>query len=223
MTPADGASYGPAAMAQANDLLDKYGRDFEAGAVLYQEGDEAKEVYVVHSGRVDVTTTVRGLSTVLQQAGPGAVFGENALIVGRRRAATATATEPSQILVIHGRTFEKMAQSNSEIAVRLLRKLARRLDRSHREIRTMLYRDPAARVASYLLDFGDDILPEPAALAARIGLRPGEVGALIERFTGAGLLMRDNDDRPRVHDPEELRRFLQYLDLRERFGSLDVS
>ncbi len=207
-------------MNPADDLFERYGRTFEAGAVLYQEGDPADEVYVLHSGLVAVSTTVRGLTRGLHEAGPGAVFGESALITGRRREATAVAAEDSKILVIGRETFEAMVRSNAEIAVRLIRKLSQRLITAHREIHTLLYRDPAARLASYLLDWGDVAMPTIESLAATLGLRPGQVSDLLDRFVGAGLLARGGAG-PRIADPGELRRYLQYLDLRERFGGLE--
>ena len=207
-------------MSPPDDLFERYGRSFDAGAILYQEGDAADEVYVIHSGLVAMTTTVRGLARTLHEAGPGAVFGETALIMGRRREATATAVEDSQILVISRETFESMVTSNAEIAVRLIRKLASRLVTSHREIHTLLYRDPAARVASYLLDNVEAIAPTAASIASVVGLRPGQVSELLSKFIGAGMLAGGRGG-PKVVDPEELRRYLQFLDLRERFEGLD--
>ena len=78
----------------------------------------------------------------------------------------------------------------------------------------------AARLASYLVDGGDSAVPGAAAIGATVGLRPGEVSDLLDRFVGAGLLVPGGGG-PRVADPEELRRYLQYLDLRERFGPLE--
>jgi CRP/FNR family cyclic AMP-dependent transcriptional regulator len=206
-------------MGDAAELFDRYGQSFEAGRVLYQEGDPADDVYVVHSGLARVYTTMRGLSKTLHECGPGAVFGETAIIVGRRREATAVAVEDSRILVIEQKTFEAMARSNAEIAIRLIRKLARRLDRTEREVRSLLYREPAARVASYLLDLSMDGPPEVAALAASLGLTKGEVEEILKRFVGVGLL-EDGSEGMSVADPQELRRYLQYLELKERFGAL---
>lgn len=201
-------------------LLERYGRSVPAGAILYQEGDPADEVYVVHSGYVRVSTTVRGLTRTLHEAGPGAVFGETALIMGRRREATAVAVEESRILDITRETFESMVKGNAEIAVRLIRKLASRLVTAHREIHTLLYRDPAARLASWLLDNVDSVTPPIEPMAAILGLRPGQVSELLTRFIGAGMLAASVAG-PKVVDAEELRRYLQYLDLRERFDGLD--
>ncbi len=203
-----------------DELFDRYGRVYSSGDYLYQEGDFAEEVYVVHSGRVVVTTQVRGLQKVLQEAGQGAVIGEAALIVGRRREASAAALEDSQVLVIESKTFEAMARTNPEIAVRLIRKLARRLDRATRDTKTLLYRDSAARMASYLLDWADATPPSTESIAATLGLRPGEVDELLTRFVGAGLL-KDVEGAPQVADPEELRRYLVFLDLRERFSPIE--
>ena len=51
-----------------------------------------------------------------------------AILNAKPRTATAEVVEDARLLVIDGRTLEQMVISNAEIAVRLIKKLARRLD-----------------------------------------------------------------------------------------------
>lgn len=72
------------------DLLELFGRDenaveYPAGHVLFEAGDEGKEMYVVLEGQVDVT----GEEQVVETVGPGEIFGEMALIDYGPRSLTA--------------------------------------------------------------------------------------------------------------------------------------
>src|ERR1700679_2582150 len=62
------------------------------------------------------------------------------------RTATATVLEDSKCLVIDAATLEQMISNNTEIALRLVKKLARRLDSADEMIQLLLHPDPRARV-----------------------------------------------------------------------------
>lgn len=70
---------------------------------------------------------------VLAVLPPGEFLGEMALLNGRPRSATAVVREPSRLLVIDSRTFEAMLRSRVEIAARMIRTLAARLERANHQ------------------------------------------------------------------------------------------
>src|ERR1700677_1898716 len=75
---------------QARVLASARLRGYEAGAVIFREGDAGSALYLLESGRVAVRiTTPDGESATLTVVAPGDVFGEMALL---RRSATRTAT-----------------------------------------------------------------------------------------------------------------------------------
>src|SRR5215468_9305945 len=101
---------------------------------LFHEGETGKEMFVLQAGRVVITKTVRDTVKILPTLGPGEFFGEMALISNRPRNATATVEEPARLLVIDPKTFEGMIRGNAEIAVRMIKKLAERLDEADAQI-----------------------------------------------------------------------------------------
>ncbi len=95
---------------------------FEAGQEIIQQGDSGDKFYVIRSGHVDVTKQQPdGSSKLLVKLTSGAYFGELALIDDAPRAATVTATEPTELLVLGKERFLEAVETNSDM-VKQLRK-----------------------------------------------------------------------------------------------------
>jgi CRP-like cAMP-binding protein len=86
-----------------------------AGTVLVREGDLAHFFYVLVSGSALVEQRGRPVSVL----GPGAIFGEVALLTYQRRTATVTATTDSQVLVVPERTFRQLVDGDRSFARRV--------------------------------------------------------------------------------------------------------
>jgi CRP-like cAMP-binding protein len=73
--------------------------DADSGSILVQEGDFGFVMFAILEGTADVT---RAGETVAR-LGPGDVFGERAILLGGRRAATVTATSPMKLITVMNR------------------------------------------------------------------------------------------------------------------------
>lgn len=138
-----------------SDGLSKFGQTYEDGDTLFQEGEAGEVMYVVQTGAVRISKNVGGQDKTLATLGPGEFFGEMAILNGKPRTATATVVAPTRCLVIDGRTLEEMVSKNSEIAIRLIKKLARRLDSADSLVEILLHHDPRARVLLTLTRHAD--------------------------------------------------------------------
>lgn len=100
-----------------------------AGDVIFEEGQLGTEMYLIHEGQVEIVTGSGNAETVVATLEKGDFFGEMALLDDRQpyRSATARAVTDTQVLTINGTTFTQMLRQKPEIAVRMMRKLARRL------------------------------------------------------------------------------------------------
>jgi len=92
------ASLDPAQLRELARRVER--RPVEAGAVVVAEGEQGDEAFLVHSGRFEVRQTVRGLEQAVATLGPGALFGEAALLTEGARSATVRALEPGELLVL---------------------------------------------------------------------------------------------------------------------------
>ena len=97
--------------------------DVAAGRELITEGDVGHEAFIVVDGSATVT---RGGDTVAE-VGPGAVFGEMALIDRVPRNASVTATSPMKLIVIGKREFSGLLDESSSFRGSIMAALADRV------------------------------------------------------------------------------------------------
>src|SRR5256885_15307510 len=138
-------------MAGEDALFQRFGKEFKRGDVLFREGEPGKEMYVIQSGKVNITKTVRENAKILATLGAGEFFGEMSILNNKPRSAGAVVAEDAKLLVIDPKTFEAMIRGNVEIAVRLIKKLSDRLQEADEQIEKLLLREPNSRVVHYLL------------------------------------------------------------------------
>jgi CRP/FNR family cyclic AMP-dependent transcriptional regulator len=215
-------------MASAEDaLFQRFGKEFPKGTVLFREGETGKEMFVLQSGRVVITKTVRDTDKTLAVLGPGEFFGEMALISNKPRNATAVVEETARLLVIDPKTFEGMVRGNSEIAVRMIKKLAERLGEADAQIENLMLTDPSSRVVHQILqacqirgrpmEEGVEIDFNLRELPILTGVGEPGIRAEVSRLERSGLLERTGD-RLLVRDTARLADYLQLLALRWKFG-----
>jgi CRP-like cAMP-binding protein len=105
----------------------KFLTHFQQGHVLFHEGEEGEDMYIIQSGKVAIKKRVQEGETTLAVLEKGDFFGEMALLERLPRSATAEIQEEGDLIVISGEVFGDMIKANPEIAVRMLRKYSIRL------------------------------------------------------------------------------------------------
>lgn len=222
----------------SNDLsqLERFAHDYEAGTVLFREGDAGGEMYVIQSGEVEISRMIGDRRQSLAVLPPGEFFGEMAIVNNRPRSATATVRRRSRLLVIDGHTFEAMLRGKTEIAVRMIKAMAGRLERANQQIELLLLKNSNHRVVQCLRQLADEHGPGdgsgsvylPVAhteIAVRAALPPDEVLDILQRLSMAQLVVHTSDagiegDGYVVPEVGRLLEFLEFLELRDRFGEI---
>src|SRR6185503_20588802 len=118
-------------MADKNPFA-KFLTHFDAGHVLFHEGDEGEDMYIIQSGKVAIKKRLKEGEAMLATLEKGDFFGEMAILERQPRSATAEVLEGGDLIVINGETFGDMIKANPEIAVRMLRKQSIRLRETNR-------------------------------------------------------------------------------------------
>jgi CRP-like cAMP-binding protein len=111
---------------------------FGAGETIFLEGDLGTEMYIISEGKVEILNRLGEEDRVLAVLEKGDFFGEMSVLEDLPRAATARALTDSRLLQINGSTFDQMLQANPEIAVRMMRKLSRRLRETDELLKTSI-------------------------------------------------------------------------------------
>jgi len=122
----------------------KFLTHFEQGHVLFQEGEEGEDMYIIQTGRVAIKKRVKDGETTLAVLEKGDFFGEMAILERQPRSAAAEMVDAGDLIVISGAVFGDMIKANPEIAVRMLRKYSIRLRETNRQLEQVLSASGAA-------------------------------------------------------------------------------
>jgi CRP-like cAMP-binding protein len=112
--------------------VDDHPRTVGGGESLFEEGQAGTEMFVVRTGRFELSAGGRTLETI----GPGGMIGEMALIDPAPRSATATALEPSAVTVLNAWRFGELVKKVPGLALEVMRIMARRLRQANVAVAT---------------------------------------------------------------------------------------
>jgi CRP-like cAMP-binding protein len=149
-------------MTQSNNQIEKLkleqvGQELQvsAGTLVVKQGELPKHFYVVISGKLKVyRETLDGIRTDLSVLGPGAYFGEVALVTGTPRTASVEAVEESNLLEISEEEFDLVLDQNPKLARKIISSLAQWLVEGDRRLeketvhQVKLRPDPGAQPGS---------------------------------------------------------------------------
>lgn len=107
---------------------------YPMGTCIFQHGDVGDKLYIIMSGRVRISRNVPGMGEeALAVLGPGAIFGEMALIDDTMRSADALVHESCLLMEIGQEAFEDLLFLNKDLAYEVLWSMVRILSKRLRE------------------------------------------------------------------------------------------
>jgi len=178
-----------------SDLFSRFGQDRQAGTVIFKEGDEGDQMFIIQGGRVKVSRLIGGKEQLLAVLGKGDFFGEMALVTRERRTATVTTLEPVRLLAFNQEGFLGMINKNPKIALNLIDKLCRRLANANQHLRHLARKDARGLIAMNLrLAFqasgggGLDLENTVEEFARNLELDSGQVRTVLEEFGQSGIV-----------------------------------
>jgi CRP/FNR family cyclic AMP-dependent transcriptional regulator len=195
-----------------------------AGDIVFREGEPGTTMFVIRRGRVRITKQVRGGEKTFATLGVGEFFGEMAILTGQPRTATATAMEDVSLLELDAKRFESMITTQAEIAVRIIQKLARRLEDADQLITILTKRDPKTRVILGLMreaergfpgSDGESIVVQRDfdELAEELGIKRVELDETVGRMIRVGIV-RPAQEGLEIASLDRLNEFLSFLEER---------
>ncbi len=132
-------------------------KHFENGNYIFLEDSEGEQCFFVLEGSVKVTRLSKdGREVILAMLNEGEFFGEMSLLDGESRSANVIALEKTKVLTLDRNDFITVVNDYPQIAVQLLKELARRLRKSDRQIASLSLSDAEKRIALCIIRFADE-------------------------------------------------------------------
>ena len=132
-------------------------KHFENGNYIFLEDSEGEQCFFVLEGSVKVTRLSKdGREVILAMLNEGEFFGEMSLLDGESRSANVIALEKTKVLTLDRNDFIAVVNDYPQIAVQLLKELARRLRKSDRQIASLSLSDAEKRIALCIIRFADE-------------------------------------------------------------------
>ena len=126
------------------------------GTILFAEGDEGDQLYVIAEGKLKLgTSSSDGRENLLSILGPGEMFGELSLFDPGPRTSTATAVTDAKLLSLGQEKLLPWLAENPKVSLQLLARLAQRLRRTNEAVGDLVFSDVPGRVAKALIDLGE--------------------------------------------------------------------
>ena len=139
------------------NLDEMVAKHFENGNYIFLEDSEGEQCFFVLEGSVKVTRLSKdGREVILAMLNEGDFFGEMSLLDGESRSANVIALEKTKVLTLDRNDFIAVVNDYPQIAVQLLKELARRLRKSDRQIASLSLSDAEKRIALCIIRFADE-------------------------------------------------------------------
>jgi len=134
-------------------ILQKIARiaNFKKGEKIFDENASGDRLYIVLSGRVKIFAASGVKKKTLAYLEKGEFFGEMALLDMQPRSASSIAMEPSELLVIKKKDFQRLIKDYPEISLQIMKTISKRLRQADKEIEALTFGDVLGRIASTLL------------------------------------------------------------------------
>lgn len=135
----------------------KFTAMYPKGSLLFVEGESARGVFVLCSGKVKLTTSSsEGRTLIVRIAGAGELLGASAVLLHKAYEMSAETVEPCQVNFIRTEEFMSWIQNDRDAMMSVARQLSGDYYAAQREIRSFgLAQTTTEKLARLVLDWCD--------------------------------------------------------------------
>ncbi len=176
-------------------------REYGAGEVIFEAGDDNRGIYCVSVGTVGVRRMdENGNSVLLSLAYPGDTLGYRSFLGGSAHRTSAEALGPAAVCMIDGAILRELFADNPALAAQFLRRAARELEDAHDSLFHNATLSNRARLAQLLVHMmkrhgrdepdGSRVIELPVSrrdLASMVGARHETVSRIMSRLEEDGI------------------------------------
>ncbi|KHE92046.1 MAG: cyclic nucleotide-binding domain-containing protein [Candidatus Scalindua rubra] len=118
-------------MGLAGSAFKDVGKEFPKGTILFKEGEEGKEMYLINSGEVKLSRKTPHGDVILAKLGFGEFFGEMSVITNKPRTVSAETVTDCRLNIITKDILETLVAGKPLVALSILKKLMFRLEHAY--------------------------------------------------------------------------------------------
>jgi CRP/FNR family transcriptional regulator len=154
---------------------------YPKGATLFVEGQTARGVFILCSGRVKLSTSsLDGKTLIVRISTEGDVLGLPATITGKSYELTAEVLDPAQANFISRANFLNFLRENGEVSLRVAQQLGETYHAAIAEMRSIgLSRTASQKLAHFLLEWCSNHSEASTPLRATLTLTHEEIAQMI--------------------------------------------
>lgn len=114
--------------------MGELGKLYREGETIFNEDEPGDNMYVVQSGRVEVTKKSAKGEICLAKLGPGEIFGEMAMFGSNIRSATVRPLGEVIVMTIDRKIFMQKVHEDPSLAIRIMEKMSQRIRTLNNEL-----------------------------------------------------------------------------------------
>ncbi len=204
-------------------LFEKFGRRYDGGEIIFEEEKEAGEVFMIVEGRIRLIKRIRAVERDLVVLRKGDIFGETALLDRCRHPFSAVSLGKCAVLAFEAKDFKSLLKEQSDVAIKFITQLVRRLQTSEERIENMMLKDSQSKIINTLVKLADSLPSSEGPVL--LGLSPIElssrIGLDVDSVKRGILELRDNEylriieEKIEIFDVDALRKLYRLMGMKE--------
>lgn len=159
-------------------------RKLAKGEMLFHEGKQPLAVYILLNGKMKLyTIDNNGREQIVHLAAPNDIMGYRAVLGGDTFSVSATALEPSEVLVVPKETFLQALEADPEFSHAVIRLLTQELRHAEHHLAGLARMHVRARLAQVLLILGNKFGYEADNQTLAVSMSRDEIAGLVGTAT----------------------------------------
>lgn len=197
--------------------------EYKKGKMLLHEGEQSDTLFIINNGKVKVSKyTVDGKEQILYILTSGDFFGELHLFnQDEANNFSVSAIEDTKICLLTKDDVDFIMEENSEIALKLLKAVTKRLAHTENLAQNLATKDPEVRIAHMLLEFSqkfgikknEGILIElpitREEVASYVGVTRETISRKFSKFENLGLITLSGNKQIFIKNQVALREYIE--------------
>lgn len=185
-------------------------KKYKKGENIYLEGETAEKLFVINAGKVKISKlSEEGKEQIIRILQAGDFMGELSIFTNSPLKNNAEAVEATTVCTIDSKKIKELIEERPGIAIKILKELSMRLEKTESLIESLGLRDVEQRVADILLKLMDednvvDLSISKKDLAAHIGMSQETLSRKLTNFQEKGFIKQQGQRKIIILNKEAL-------------------